>query len=134
MIRGVLVSVYNRTFGAVKTSLWKLVGSISTRAGLFQVLYVLALVGLMAGFVNAVAFPTSYQGVVYPGGGAQTIAESVIDAFVIMLGGAGIYLTYISGRQTTRARTVNLYLGLALVMIAVSLLTGIDLALLKGYG
>lgn len=96
-------------------------------------IYVLLVVGLMAGFINAVFFPVANQGiVVYRGGGAQTIPEAVIDAFVILLGGAGIYLTYVSGKQTTRSRAVNMYLGLALVMIAVSLLVGIDLAILKG--
>lgn len=134
MIRKILESGYNRTFGVLKNFIWGFVGSVSSGGGLLQVLYVLIVVGLMAGFINAVFFPTSYQGVVYPGGGAQTIPEAVIDAFVIMLGGAGIYLTYISGRQTTRARNVNMYLGLALVMIAVSLLVGVDLAILKGFG
>ncbi|MDA4124864.1 MAG: hypothetical protein OK438_05390 [Thaumarchaeota archaeon] len=132
MIRQILVSGYNRTFGWLKNALWGLVASVSSRGGLLQVAYVLLLVGLMAGFTDAVAFPTSYQGVVYPGSGAQTISEAVLDAFVILLGGAGIYLTYVSGRQTTRSRAVNMYLGLALIMIAVSLLVGIDLAILKG--
>ncbi len=132
MIRRILESGYNRTFGWLKNVLWRLLGSVSSRGGLLQVVYVLLVVGLMAGFINAVFFPTSYQGVVYPGSGAQTISEAVLDAFVILLGGAGIYLTYLSGRQTTRSRAVNMYLGLALVMIAVSLLVGVDLAILKG--
>jgi len=72
--------------------------------------------------------------IVYPSGGAQTVAEALIDSLVIAVGGAGIYMTYISGRQTTRARTVNLYLGLALLLIAVSVLTGIEIAVLKGLG
>lgn len=134
MIRELLETVNKRTLGWLRKSLSRLVGPVSNRGGLLQVAYVVLIVALMAGFIDAVFFPTSYQGVVYPGGGAQTIPETIIDAFVIMLGGAGIYLTYVSGRQTTRARTVNLYLGLALVMIAVSLLTGIDLAILKGFG
>ncbi len=133
MIRRILASGYNRTFGWLKNVVWRLVGSVSSSGGLLQMIYVLLVVGLMAGFINAVFFPVANQGiVVYRGGGAQTIPEAVIDAFVILLGGAGIYLTYVSGKQTTRSRAVNMYLGLALVMIAVSLLVGIDLAILKG--
>ncbi len=135
MIRRMLETGYNKTFGALKKSLWNLVGSVLSGGGLYQLVYVLVIVGLMAGFINAVFFPVPNQGIiVYPGGGAQTIPEAVIDAFVIMLGGAGIYLAYVSGRQTTRARAVNMYLTLALVMIVVSLLVGIDLAIIKGFG
>lgn len=135
MIRELLESGYNKTLGALKKTLWRVFGTASRGAGFVQLLYALAVVGLMAGFINAVFFPVANQGaVVYPGGGAETIPEMVIDSFVIIMGGAGIYLTYVSGRQTTRARTVNLYLGLALLLVAVSLFTGIELALIKGYG
>jgi hypothetical protein len=132
MIRELLESGYNRTLGWLRKAVWRLVGSVSSRGSVLQVVYVLFVVGLMAGFINAVFFPTSYQGVVYPGTGAQTISEAVLDAFVILLGGAGVYMTYVSGKQTTRSRAVNMYLGMALIMIAVSLLVGFDLAALKG--
>ncbi len=135
MIRRILEYGYSKTVGALRNTLWRVFGSIASGGGLLQLVYVLVVVGLMAGFINAIFFPVANQGlIVFPGGGAQTIPESIIDSFVIMLGGAGIYLTYVSGRQTTRARTVNLYLGLALLLIAVSLLTGIDLAIIKGFG
>jgi predicted ABC-type sugar transport system permease subunit len=121
--------------GALKNSLSGYVSSATRGGDLLQILYVLFVVGLMAGFINAVFFPVPNQSyIVYPSGGAQTIPEAVIDSFVILVGGAGIYLTYISGRQTTRARTVNLYLGFALLLIVVSVLTGIEIALLKGFG
>jgi 4-amino-4-deoxy-L-arabinose transferase-like glycosyltransferase len=58
----------------------------------------------------------------------------LVDSFVILVGGAGVYLIYLSGRQTTRTRTVNLYLGLAILLITVSVLTGIEIAILKGFG
>ena len=135
MIRRLLESGYNKTVGALKKTLWRIFGSANRGGSFVQLLYVLAVVGLMAGFINSVFFPVANQGIiVYPGGGAQTIPEMVIDSFVIIMGGSGIYLTYVSGRQTTRARAVNLYLGLALLLIAVSLFTGIQLALIKGYG
>ena len=94
--------------------------------------YVLILVGIMGGFVNAISLNLPNQGLlVYPGAGAQTYPEAIIDSFVILAGGAGIYLTYMSGRQTTRARAVDMYLGLALLLLFVSLLAGIRLFLLK---
>ncbi len=133
MIRRVLETSYNRTVGAVKSAFEKVLDPVLNRTGLVQLLYVLALVALMGGFVNAVFFPVPNQGmIVYPGGGSQTIPEAVLDVCVIMVGGAGIYITYISGRQTTRSRMVNLYLGIALLLIAISIFMGIFLSHLKG--
>jgi hypothetical protein len=132
MIREFMKSGYERTVGALRGVIWGLFGPILKRGGILPVLYVLIVVGLMGGFVNAVVFPVPNQGlVVYPSSGAMTIPEAMLDSIVILLGGAGIYLTYVSGRQTTRARTVNLYLGLALLLIAVSLLAGVRLTQLK---
>jgi hypothetical protein len=135
MIRQVLEAVYKRTVGALTNWFLGRFSSAKRGVGLLQLLYVVVVVGLMAGFINAVVFPVPNQTyIVYPSGGAQTVAEALIDSLVIAVGGAGIYMTYISGRQTTRARTVNLYLGLALLLIAVSVLTGIEIAVLKGLG
>jgi amino acid transporter len=135
MIRRVLGAVYRRSVGALKDGIVRFVSSITRGRGLVQALYVAFLVALMAGFVNAVAFPLPNQTYIpYPNGTAQTIPEAIVDAMVIALGGAGIYLTYLSGRQTARTRTVNLYLGLALLLLIVSVFTGIDLAFLKGLG
>jgi hypothetical protein len=135
MIREVLESVYKKTVGALKDGLVEFVSSITKRAGLLQLLYALLVVALAAGFINAVVFPVPNQSYIpYPGGSAETIPEAIIDSFVIIVGGAGVYLAYLSGRQTVRTRTVSLYLGLALLLMIVSLFTGIDLAILKGYG
>ena len=135
MIREALGSAYKKTIGALKDRLVEYVSSITKRAGLLQLLYVLFVVALAAGFINAVVFPVPNQSYIpYPGGSAETVPEAIIDSFVIIVGGAGIYLAVLSGRQTVRTRTVSLYLGLALLLIIVSLFTGIDLAILKGYG
>ncbi len=135
MIREVITVAYRRTVGALKDWFLGFVSSITRGGGLIQALYVLFIVALMAGFINAVVFPVSNQSYIpYPGGSAQTIPEAIVDAFVIVVGAAGIYLTYLSGRQTTRTRTVNLYLGLALLLLIVSIFTGIDMAILKGFG
>lgn len=133
VLRRVLERSYDVTVGAARDALAGALGSLSRRAGLIQLLYVVALVALMGGFVNAVFFPLPNQGqIVYPGAGSQTIPEAVLDASVILIGGAGIYVTYVSGRQTTRSRMVNLYLGIALLLIALSVFMGLYLTVLKG--
>jgi hypothetical protein len=133
VIRRVLERSYNATVGALRNALGGTLGSISSRTGILQVLYIVALVALMGGFVNAVFFPLPNQGqIVYPGTGSQTIPEAVLDASVILIGGIGIYVTYVSGRQTTRSRMVNLYLGVALLLIALSVFMGLYLTILKG--
>ena len=101
--------------------------------GALQLLYVLVMIALMAGFVNAAVLPVPNQAqAIYPGPGAESIPETFIDGMVILLGGAGIYLTYISGRQTTRSRMVNLYLGFSLLLISISVLMGLYLVTAKG--
>ena len=135
MLREVLGSAYKKTIGSLRDALVGLVGTVTRRGGIVQLLYVVFVVALSAGFINAVVFPVPNQSYIpYPGGSAETIPEAIVDSFVIAVGGAGIYLTYLSGRQTARTRTVNLYLGLALLLILASLFIGIDMAVLKGFG
>jgi hypothetical protein len=132
VIREALERSYNATLGALRNALVRALGSLSSRTGVLQLLYIVALVALMGGFVNAVFFPLPNQGqIVYPGSGSQSIPEAVLDSSVILIGGAGIYVTYVSGRQTTRSRMVNLYLGIALLLIAISVFMGLYLTFLK---
>jgi len=134
MIREALGSAYKKTIGAARDTLVGSLSSLTRGGGLIQVLYVVLLVGIMAGFVDAINYPVANQSYIpYPSSTAMTIPEAIVDAFVIVVGGAGIYLVYMSGRQTTRTRTVNLYLGLALLLIIVSVFAGIDMAILKGF-
>ena len=135
MIREMLESGYKKTVGRVRSSIWEMVTKGTRGSGLLQLGYIIVLVALMAGFISAVFSPVSNQTyIVYPTSGAQSIPEMLVDSFVILVGGAGVYLVYLSGRQTVRTRTVNLYLALAILLITVSVLTGIELAILKGYG
>jgi len=135
MLRTALESAYKKTIGALRDSLAHLISSLTRGGGLIEALYIIVLVALMAGFVNAVVFPVANQSYIpYPGSSAMTIPEAIVDAFVIVVGGAGVYLVYQSGRQTVRSRTVNLYLGLALLMLVVAVFVGIDMAILKGFG
>ena len=135
MIREMLESGYKRTIGALRTTLWGILTKGTRGGGLLQIAYILVLIGLMAGFISAVFSPVANQSyIVFPSTGAQSIPEMLVDSFVILAGGAGVYLVYLSGRQTVRTRTVNLYLGMAILLIAVSVLTGVELAILKGFG
>ena len=137
MLRTTLESAYKKTIGALINTLARFVSSLTRGGGLIEAVYIVALVALMAGFVNAVVFPVSGSGqsyIPFPSSSAMSIPEAIVDAFVIVVGGAGIYLVYQSGRQTVRSRTVNLYLGLALLLLVVAVFVGIDMAILKGFG
>jgi len=133
MIRTALDSAYRRTVGWVWSLLTRSAASATNRWGAIQIVYALVVIALMAGFVNAVVLPVPNQSApVYPTTGAQTFPETFIDAMVILLGGGGIYLTYMSGRQTTKSRMVNLYLAVALLLITISVMTGLYLVNIKG--
>jgi len=133
MIRELMMSGYTKTVGTLRNTFWKVFRPVLKNENLLPIIYVLAITGLAGGFMAALAYPVPDQGIlVYPAAGAQTIPEAILDSFVILLGGAGIYLTYMSGRQTVRVRTVSLYLGIALLMLVVGMLAGLQLLLLKG--
>ena len=137
MLRTAIESAYKKTIGALKDSLARLVSSLTRGGGLIEALYIIFLVALMAGFVNAAVFPVpgpAQSEIPVLSTSAMSIPEAIIDAFVIVVGGAGVYLVYQSGRQTVRSRTVNLYLGLALLLLVVAVFVGIDMAILKGFG
>jgi len=133
LIRKALENSYRKTVGALWAMLRRSTGAVGNNWGALQFLYLLGIIALMAGFVNAVVLPVPNQAqAIYPGPGAESIPETFIDGMVILLGGAGIYLTYISGRQTTRSRMVNLYLGFALLLISISVMMGLYLVTVKG--
>jgi heme/copper-type cytochrome/quinol oxidase subunit 3 len=135
MIRQALESAYRMTIGTLRDALSGFLGSLTKRGSLITTIYMLTLVALMAGFVTAIVYRVANQTYIpYPTGSAETIPEAIVNAFIIFMGGAAVYLVYLSGRQTVRARTVNMYLALALLLLVVSIFAGIDLAHLKGFG
>lgn len=108
---------------------------VAESGGLAQAIYLLVIVALMAGFIDALVNPLPNQTYIpYPSFTGETVPEAFVDALVMGLGAAGIYLAIISCRQTTNQKNVNLYLAVALVLLVVSLFTGINMALLKGLG
>ena len=135
MIRELFDTAYRKTVGSLWNWISRSTSSLAGRIGALQLVYIIVAAALMGGLVNAVVLPvtgTAAADPVYPGSGAQTIPETFIDAMVILLGGAGIYLTYISGRQTTKSRMVNLYLAIALLLVSLSVMMGLYLVNAKG--
>lgn len=88
-------------------------------------LYVLGIILMTAGLVCAVLEPVNFGYTIFPSSGAQSATETGIDALAVLLGAAGVYLSYVSGRQTTKSRVVNFYLTIGLLMIAISVFIGI---------
>ncbi len=102
------------------------------KGGWVQFLYIIGIVFMAAGIVNALIQPVSSNFIIFPGRSAQSISETVINAIALILGSAGIYVSYLSGRQTTKPRMVNFYLVLGLLLIATALYVGIYVYSSKG--
>ena len=92
---------------------------------LLEFLFIAAIVVMSAGIVDAAIQPVSSGTIIYPNQGFQSFSETVINAFVILLGGAGIYVSYLSGRQTTKPRMVNFYLIIGILLLAMATYLGI---------
>ena len=90
-----------------------------------QVLYIMGIVLMTAGLVNAVIQPVNFGYVIFPSTGAQSATETGVDALALIIGAVGIYMSYLSGRQTTKPRMVNFFLGIGLVLIAIAVYIGI---------
>ena len=135
MLRETLESAYTRTVAAAKDAAVDYGSKVVESGGLAQAIYLLVIVALMAGFIDALVNPLPNQTYIpYPSFTGETVPEAFVDAFVMGLGAAGIYLAIVSCRQTTNQKNVNLYLAVALVFLVVSLFTGMNMALLKGLG
>lgn len=133
MIKRALESGYNRVFGTLRRSVLRGTGFLALSRGRWiQFLYLLGIVAFSAGLVNAAVQPVDQRYVIFPGRGSQSISETVIDAFAILLGATGIYISYLSGRQTTRPRMVNFYLILALLLLLTAMYIGIYVYSTKG--
>ena len=112
---------------------WQRLGKAADKSGLvselesrwMEVLYIVGIILMTAGIVCAIIEPVNFGYVIFPSSGAQSGTETGLDAFTIVLGALGIYMSYMSGRQTTKPRMVNFLLGIGLVLIAISIYIGI---------
>jgi hypothetical protein len=102
-------------------------GSLSSliRSRWIEVLYVLGIVAMASGIVNAAIQPVDSRYIIFPGQGSQSITETIINALALLLGATGIYLSYLSGRQTTKPRMVTFYLILGLLLLGTGIYIGI---------
>jgi hypothetical protein len=102
-------------------------GSLSSliRSRWIESLYVLGIVAMASGIVNAAIQPVDSRYIIFPGQGSQSITETIINALALLLGATGIYLSYLSGRQTTKPRMVTFYLILGLLLLGTGIYIGI---------
>jgi len=114
-------------------ALWDRLTKSASKNGLYsevsrhwmEGLYLVGIILMTAGLVCAVIEPVNIGYLVFPSSGAQSATETGVDALAILLGSVGVYLSYASGRQTTRSRVVNFYLTIGLLMIAIAVYIGI---------
>ena len=83
-----------------------------------EVLYIAGIIVMSAGIVSALASPVNQSYIIYPGRDAQSIPETVINMMALLMGFGGLYISYLSGRQTVKPRLVGFFLILGLMLIA----------------
>jgi hypothetical protein len=87
-------------------------------------LYLLALLILLGGGVNAVLEGLRVkapQAFVFVSSTVQSIGETIINIFALILGTAGIYLIYKGSRFTSSKRVTNFYLFAGVVGLILAL-------------
>ena len=89
-------------------------------------LYLLALYLLVAGIVNAIGnagTPGINLNPIVANPNAQNVTETSIIMFSYIVGSLGAYALYLSGRQTIRARSAEMFFvgGISLIAVAIAL-------------
>jgi len=88
---------------------------------LIEVVYIAGIIVMSAGIVSALASPVNQSYMIYPSTNGETISEMVIYSMAMLLGFGGLYLSYLSGRQTVKARLVPFFLTLGVIMIGIAI-------------
>lgn len=114
-------SIWNRISKATGKS--EIAAEIKNRW--MEILYVLGIILMTAGLVNAVLQPVNIGYVIFPSSSDQSATETGVDALALIIGAAGVYLSYLSGRQTTQSRMVNFYLAVSIMLIGIAVYIGI---------
>ena len=100
-------------------------------------LYLLALLILLGGSVNAVLEGLRIkapQSIIFPYSAAQSIGETVIYIFTLVLGAAGVYFIYQGSRFTSSKRVSNFYLFAGVVGLLLALVIEFYLFGYKRFG
>lgn len=138
-IKRSLIKIENRLVEKVKESYFTRrvtrlsVYSLIREKGL-ELVYLFIIFSLVAGVVNTILEGSrpEFAGIpILTTRSAQTWSEAVMNFFIMMLGTAGIYMIYQSGRQATRRRVANLYLLLGLTILVITIFVGIYIIGLK---
>lgn len=94
--------------------------SASVRNNWIEFIYVFTIVVLSAGLVSALVSPVPATYMIYPGRSGQSIAETILYTLGMALGAGGLYLSYLSGRQTVKPRLVGFFLIMGLILIGIA--------------
>lgn len=86
-----------------------------------QVIYIVGITAMAAGIVTALAAPVDQAYLIFPSASGQSIAETVLNAMALGMGAAGLYISYLSGRQTVKPRMVGFFLILGLILISAAI-------------
>lgn len=92
-----------------------------------MLIYVLALIALSSGMINAVleGGRVGVSGAVLAtSSSVQSPIETTINIIILALGTSGVYLVYQSGRQI-RPRVANFYLLAGMLIIVITLIMGL---------
>lgn len=98
-------------------------------------LYLLALFLLIAGLINAIS-NAGEAGInlspIVANPNAQNVTETVIIMFGYIIGSLGAYALYLSGRQTIRARSAEMFFVGGIALMAIAMTVGYYILTLTG--
>jgi hypothetical protein len=112
------------SFGRTVTNPSSLV-SIRTRS--IEWLYVIVLLLLAAGAINAASnagTPGINTEPIVPNPSVQSTVETFIMLFGYIVGAIGVYSLFLSGRQTIRARSAEMFFVFGILLISVAIALG----------
>ena len=94
---------------------------------IIEIAYMFAFLLLSAGIINFLIegnIPDLAQYIIVPLFRYQNLIETIVNFFTVMMGAAGFYLIYLSGKKISTKKTVNLYLisGFIILISSVSIL------------
>ena len=105
-------------------------------SGIIPALYLLVMFLYSGGVVNTLleGSRANLEGIpIIPNRSAQSTTEVVLNAFMLTMGTAAVYLMYRGGRQTMGKRLGNSYIMGGIVLLLLSFIVGISLLRLKGF-
>jgi hypothetical protein len=91
----------------------------------------------MAGIINAIgnsSTPGLNLETIVPNTSVQNVTETFIMLFGYIVGALGVYALYLSGRQTIRARSAELFFISGIGLVAVAMTLGYYVLYAKGGG